>query len=112
MRLAQVIDSIRVFFLYNFREISDNICMKCENTVKIGDVVKSLDFAGIENCYYVGRVAKILDDGRFVADTMERVWEGEALLDPDRVSTIFVAPLPGRMLFDDEFTTPRIQVLA
>jgi hypothetical protein len=86
--------------------------MKCELVLKVGDVVKSLDFAGIENCYYVGRVAKILDDGRFVADTMERVWKGEALLDPDRVSSIFVAPLPGQHMFDDEWLEPRIQVVA
>ena len=86
--------------------------MEMRNEINVVDVVKSLDFAGIEDCYYVGRVGRILDDGRFVADTVMRVWKGEPVLDPDRVSSVFVAPLPGRMLFDDEFTTPRIQVLA
>ena len=84
--------------------------MKSENTVKIGDVVKSLDFAGIENCYYVGLVTAVLSDGRFRAKAIKRVWKGEA--DKRPLADEFFAPLPGRMLFDDEFTTPRIQVLA
>lgn len=90
--------------------------MKSEHTLKIGDVVKSLDFVGVDNCYYVGRVTKILDDGRFVADTMERVWEGKAVLDPDCVTSVFVAPLLGNSFFDEiaeeRGDAPRIQVVA
>jgi hypothetical protein len=86
--------------------------MKCENTVKIGDVVKSLDFAGIENCYYIGLVTEILNDGRFRAKTIKRVWRGKEDEDKRLDEDWFLAPLPGRMLFDDEFTPPRIQVLA
>ena len=33
--------------------------MKYENVVKIGDVVKSLDFVGVNDCYYVGLVVSI-----------------------------------------------------
>ena len=114
MRFAQVIDSIRVFSLYNFREISDNICMKCENTVKIGDVVKSLDFVGINDCFYVGLVTEILNDGRFRAKAIKRVWKGEA--DKRPLADEFFAPLPGHDFFDDmaewKNAAPRIQVVA
>jgi len=87
--------------------------MKSENTnVKIGDVVKSLDFVGHNNCYYVGIVTAIhQNDGTFRADTIKRVWMGQ--IDTDFVSNSFVAPLPGNFLLDDEPTAhPRIQVLA
>jgi hypothetical protein len=86
--------------------------MKSENTiVKIGDVVKSLDFVGHNNCYYVGVVTAIQNDGTFCADTIKRVWMGQ--IDTDFVSNSFVAPLPGNFVLDDEFTAhPRIQVLA
>ena len=86
--------------------------MKSENKVslKVGDVVKSLDFVTDPTCYYVGRVCRILDDGRFVADTMERVWNGESVLDPDCVSSTFTAPMPGTMLMDD--LGDRITVIA
>ena len=88
--------------------------MKYENTVKIGDVVKSLDFVGHNNCYYVGVVTAIHhNDGTFRADTIKRVWMGQ--IDTDFVSNSFVAPLPGNFLLDDddEFNNPpRIQVLA
>jgi len=85
--------------------------MKSENTVKIGDVVKSLDFVGINDCYYVGLVVGISKmDGTFRAKTIKRVWQGQ--LDKKFPSDFFTAPIPGNFLFDDEFTTPRIQVVA
>ena len=89
--------------------------MKCENTVKIGDVVKSLDFAGIENCYYVGLVVGISKmDGTFRAKTIKRVWQGEA--DKRPLADEFFAPLPGHDFFDDmaewKNAAPRIQVVA
>jgi hypothetical protein len=88
--------------------------MKSENTVvKIGDVVKSLDFVGVSDCYLVGFVTDILSDGTFRANTIKRVFEGRAL---PRSSEWFVAPLPGNHFFDDLAETkgrePRIQVLA
>jgi hypothetical protein len=88
--------------------------MKYENTVKIGDVVKSLDFVGVNNCYYVGVVTEILSDGRFRADTIKRVWKGE----PETLvgAEEFFAALPGESFFDDlaeeKGVNPRVQVLA
>ena len=88
--------------------------MKSENTVvKIGDVVKSLDFVGVNNSYYVGFVTDILSDGTFRATAIKRVFEGRIL---PLSSESFVAPLPGNHFFDDLAETkgrdPRIQVVA
>ncbi len=88
--------------------------MKYENTVKIGDVVKSLDFVGKNDCYYIGLVTEILSDGRFRADTIKRVWKGESetLVGAEE----FFAALPGESFYDDldwpKSVEPRIQVLA
>jgi len=88
--------------------------MKSENTVKIGDVVKSLDFVGVNNCYYVGVVIGISEmDGTFRARTVQRVWQGNA--DKKPLSDTFVAPLPGNSFFDDlaeeKGAAPRVQVV-
>jgi hypothetical protein len=90
--------------------------MKSENTiVKIGDVVKSLDFVGINNCYYVGLVVGISKmDGTFRAKTIKRVWQGQ--LDKKIPSDFFTAPLPGNHFFDDmaeeKGVDSRVQVVA
>jgi hypothetical protein len=88
--------------------------MKCENTVKIGDVVKSLDFVGHNDCYMVGLVTAILSDGTFRANTIKRVWRGK--VDKRFPSDTFVAPLPGHHFFDDlaeqKNVEPRVQVVA
>ena len=88
--------------------------MKYENTVKIGDVVKSLDFVGVNDCFYVGLVTAIQGDGTFRADTIKRVWMGA--VDNRFPSATFVAPLPGNSFFDDmaeeKGVAPRVQVLA
>ena len=88
--------------------------MKYENTVKIGDVVKSLDFVGVSNCYFVGLVTEIDEnDGRFKATIVKRVWEGKSVESRD---AFFYAPLPGNHFFDDLAETkghaPRVQVVA
>ena len=90
--------------------------MKCENTVKIGDVVKSLDFVGISNCFFVGVVTSVsLDDNTFRARTVKRVWEGVAFSEQS-LPINFSAPLPGCHFFDDlaeeKGTEPRVQVVA
>ena len=89
--------------------------MSYENTVKIGDVVKSLDFAGVDNCFFVGLVVGISKmDGTFRAKTIKRVWQGQ--LDKKIPSDFFTAPLLGNSFFDDMAETkglaPRIQVIA
>jgi len=88
--------------------------MKSENVVKIGDVVKSLDFVGVNDCYYVGVVIGISEmDGTFRARTVQRVWQGNA--DKKPLSDTFVAPLPGNSFFDDlaeeKGAAPRVQVV-
>jgi hypothetical protein len=90
--------------------------MKSENTnVKIGDVVKSLDFVGINDCFYVGLVVGISKmDGTFRAKTIKRVWQGQ--LDKKIPSDFFTAPLPGNHFFDDmaeqKGRDARVQVVA
>ena len=89
--------------------------MKYENTVKIGDVVKSLDFVGVNDCYYVGLVVGVSKmDGTFRAKTIKRVWRGE--VDRKKIyNDFFVAPLPGNHLLDDleeNIRDPRVQVVA
>ena len=87
--------------------------MKSENVIKVGDVVKSLDFVGVNDCYYVGVVTAVLNDGTFRARTVQRVWQGNA--DKKFLSDTFVAPLPGNHFFDDlaeeKSAAPRVQVV-
>ena len=81
--------------------------MKSENTVRVGDVVKSLDFVGINDCYYVGVVTAILEDGTFRARTVQRMWLGKA----EEIRTFqFVAPLPGHHAADD-LMFPRVEIV-
>ena len=93
--------------------------MESKQQVRIGDVVKSLDFVGINDCYYVGLIVGISEmDSTFRAKTIKRVWQGQT--DKKPLSDYFTAPLPGHEFFDDlddeiatdRFAYPRIQVLA
>lgn len=88
--------------------------MKYENSVKIGDVVKSLDFVGISNCFFVGVVTSV-SSHTFRARTVKRVWEGVAF-NEQSLPINFSAPLPGCHFFDDlakqKGTEPRVQVVA
>ncbi|MDC3266442.1 hypothetical protein OAU13_00790 [bacterium] len=90
--------------------------MESKQQVRIGDVVKSLDFVGISNCYFVGVVTSVsLEDNTFRARTVKRVWEGVAFSEPN-LPINFSAPLPGCHFFDDlaeeKNSEPRIQVVA
>ncbi len=90
--------------------------MESKQQVRIGDVVKSLDFVGISNCYFVGVVTSVsLEDNTFRARTVKRVWEGVAFSEPN-LPINFSAPLPGCHFFDDmaedKGREPRIQVVA
>jgi len=88
--------------------------MKYGNTIKIGDVVKSLDFVGHNDCYRVGVVVAVYKDGTFCAETVKRVWQGKVDLSFSRQE--FYAPLPGNHFFDDlaeqKNVEPRVQVVA
>ncbi len=77
--------------------------------IKIGSLVKSLDFHSQRDCYYVGIVRSIDEDrGTFTADTVARYWGHE----PSRgtVPETFTAPLEGNHWFDDP-SRPRVIVL-
>lgn len=89
--------------------------MESKQQVRIGDVVKSLDFVGINDCYYVGLIVGISEmDSTFRAKTVKRVWQGQA--DKKPLSDYFTAPLPGCHFFDDmaedKGREPRVQVVA
>lgn len=76
--------------------------MPVVNEVKIGDKVRSYDFAGITHCYFEGIVESI--DGvaaTFTAKTTKQVWEGNEI---DIRSKYFTTSLPGMGMFDDIWT--------
>jgi hypothetical protein len=71
--------------------------------MKKGDIVKSLDFHHIDDCYYLGKVVSVSKiDGTFRAETIERVWQGKVVPPKDSMhsSDYFVAPLPGKSFLD------------
>ena len=76
--------------------------------MKVGDIVKSLDFNGIDNCYMVGVVVGVHEMGTFRAKFIKRVWEG--VEDRKFKTDFFTAPQQGQQMFDRaEF--PRVIVL-
>ena len=77
--------------------------------LRIGDIVKSLDFVGSDDCYMVGKVVGVFaSTGEFRATFIKRVWRGveDKKSNPD----YFSAPLQGEMLMDCE-DQPRIVVI-
>jgi hypothetical protein len=82
--------------------------MNCKNELKIGDVVKSLDFVGTNDCYFIGRVTRINSDrGEFCAKIIARIWEGKSVY---FAGETFVSPLQGQLLSDRLGT--RVEVIA
>ena len=79
------------------------------NEVKLGDKIRSYDFAGINHCYYEGVIDSI-DGGTatFTATTTKRVWDGN---DIDIKSNHFTTSLPGMGMFDDIWTD-RIEIIS
>lgn len=76
--------------------------------MQVGDIVKSLDFNGIDNCYMVGKVVGVLNDGTFRAQFIKRVWQGAE--DRKFKTDYFVAPLQGKFMFDND-SMPRVMVI-
>jgi len=77
--------------------------------MQVGDIVKSLDFNGIDNCYMIGKVVAVQFDGQFRAEFIKRVWEG--VEDRKFKTDYFTAPLQGNHFMDrDEM--PRVSVIA
>ncbi len=77
--------------------------------MKVGDIVKSLDFNGIEDCYMIGKVVAVQFDGLFRAQFIKRVWEG--VEDRKFKTDYFTAPLQGNHFMDRD-DQPRIVVIA
>jgi hypothetical protein len=78
--------------------------------VQVGDIVKSLDFNGIDDCYMLGRVVSVSKEfGDFRAQFFERVWQGK--VDRKFKTDYFTAPLQGN-LFTDRADAPRVVVVA
>lgn len=79
-------------------------------TAKVGDIIKSLDFAGNDTCYMIGKVIALLDDGEYLnCKAILRVWEGKAQVVDNTAD--FSVPQEGMMFMDERFPG-RITVLA
>ena len=76
--------------------------------MQVGDIVKSLDFNGIDNCYMIGKVVGIQYDGLFRAKFIKRVWEG--VEDRKFKTDFFTAPVQGEQ-FMDRADSPRVIVI-
>ena len=77
---------------------------------KIGDIVKSLDFNGINDCYMVGKVVGVYRaSGIFRAKFISRIWEGTE--DKEFKTDYFMAPLQGSLLGDNP-SSPRVLVVS
>lgn len=76
--------------------------------VKVGDIVKSLDFNGVDNCYMVGKVVAVQFDGLFRAKFIKRVWQGAE--DKKFKTDYFSAPLQGNQFMDSN-DNPRVIVI-
>jgi len=76
--------------------------------MQVGDIVKSLDFNGIDNCYMVGKVVGVQYDGLFRAKFIKRVWQGAE--DRKFTTDYFTAPQQGEMFMDRD-DSPRVTVI-
>lgn len=77
--------------------------------MKIGDIVKSYDFVGIEDCYMIGKIVGIREyDGEFRAEFIKRVWCGAE--DRKFKTDYFTAPMQGEH-FRDNPEIPRVVVV-
>ena len=78
--------------------------------MKVGDIVKSLDFVGDESCYMIGEVVSINEFwNTFKARTISVVWFEEEM--EELFSEYFQAPLQGTGYQDNEYDTPRVTVI-
>jgi len=76
--------------------------------MQVGDIVKSLDFVGIDDCYMVGKVVAVQFDGQFRAKFIKRVWQGSE--DQKFKTDFFSAPMQGEH-FMDRAEFPRVVVI-
>jgi hypothetical protein len=76
--------------------------------MQVGDIVKSFDFNGISDCYMIGKVVGVYQDGTFRAEFIKRVWQGK--LDKKFKTDYFTAPKQGYHFMDNN-TFPRVFVI-
>jgi hypothetical protein len=76
--------------------------------MRVGDIVKSLDFNGIDDCYMIGKVVAIQWDGAFRAQFIKRVWQG--VEDRKFKTDFFTAPVQGNSFMDRD-SSPRVSVI-
>lgn len=76
--------------------------------MQVGDIVKSFDFNGIDDCYMIGKVVAVQSDGLFRAEFIKRVWQGK--LDKKFKTDYFTAPRQGYHFMDNN-TFPRVFVI-
>lgn len=70
-------------------------------SVKVGDIIKSYDFPGRNDCYMIGKVKRIIEnESMLVAETISTVIENKPY---ENESATFKTALPGSCLFDDVF---------
>lgn len=78
--------------------------------LKVGDIVKSYDFNGIDSCYMVGKVVSVSEQfGDFRAEFIKRVFDNKE--DRKFKTDYFTAPLQGEGMFDNP-NSPRVVVVA
>jgi hypothetical protein len=78
--------------------------------VKVGDVIKSLDFIGNDTCYMIGKVVEILqDEDLYRCKAIVQVWEGKAEIVTDNRN--FTVSREGYDFMDNQFPG-RITVIA
>ena len=69
--------------------------------VKVGDVIKSLDFPGNNECYRIGKVVAI-DGEIYTCAGIEIMWEGRSK-PSTQVEELFSTPMEGAHMFDSYF---------
>lgn len=73
----------------------------------VGSIIKSYDFLGRTDCYFVGVVEKQnTDDDTVTCRTVKQVFRG---VECEKFDPHFTTPIQGAALMDDEF--PRVIVL-
>ena len=78
--------------------------------VKVGSIIRSLDFAGNDTCYMIGKVVSILEGGDlYNCKAILKVWEDK--VDTTTRSRDFSVPREGLIFADDVFPG-RVTVLA
>ena len=72
----------------------------------VNDIIKSYDFFGNTECYCVGLVQEVQENGMLTCKMIKRVFQGEI---EETTEEQFWTPDQGCMLMDDKFT--RIEVI-